>query len=627
MRTTDRRDRSPRGHCGSVTRYLDHAEAGGPSLDIGGSDVPAADDQAEVRVRAHALDDLPRRRDDAPRGRLDPQLRLLGERDHAGHGVRVGDDEDLVDERLDVRERALRDVRRAQRARHGRRCDRHRLAGGQRAGHRVGALGLHTPDTNARVVRPERRCDPGDERAAADAHEHVGQPRRRLSELESDGALPGDHERVVEGVDQRHAAGDELVEERERAGHVLAQPQVGAGRPDALDRAGGRAARHHDRRPHVHARRHVGHGDPVVAAADGDHAGRSLSRVERKELVRNPARLEGPRALQQLELEGDRDPEMRGEPRARDGWGQHDVLGDPLGGGGDVVQAQQRGHPAHGIRHAVGVAEPLISVRELAERVAADAPPVLLDVRWSLEGPDPDGFRAGHIPSARFVDLDAELSGPPGAGGRHPLPDTAAFQAAMRRHGVSDDHEVVIYDAGSGALGAARAWWLLRYMGHRCPSVLDGGLAAWRAADLPLASEPDSEVVPGDFTAEPGTLTVLDADGASDFAQRGTLLDVRVAERFRGEHEPIDSVAGRIPGAVSAPAGELTAEDCTWLSPELLRARFERLGDGPYAAYCGSGVTAAQTILALERAGLRGALYAGSWSDWITDPGRPVKNG
>ena len=276
------------------------------------------------------------------------------------------------------------------------------------------------------------------------------------------------------------------------------------------------------------------------------------------------------------------------------------------------------------LRHALGVTGPLISVRELADRLAAEAQPVLLDVRWSLAGPDPAGFRAGHIPCARFVDLDAELAGRPGPGGRHPLPDTGAFEDAMRRHGVSDDGEVVVYDVGSGAFGAARAWWLLRYMGHRHVCVLDGGLAAWMAADLPLAREPATEIEPGDFTARPGALAVLDAAAAARFAEAATLLDARAPERFRGEHEPIDPVAGHIPGAVNAPASELTTPEGGWHEPERLRAYFESLGPGPYGAYCGSGVTGSQTILALERAGLHGALYAGSWSEWITDPARPI---
>jgi thiosulfate/3-mercaptopyruvate sulfurtransferase len=189
---------------------------------------------------------------------------------------------------------------------------------------------------------------------------------------------------------------------------------------------------------------------------------------------------------------------------------------------------------------------------------------------------------------------------------------------------------VVVYDAAT-SMAAARAWWLLRYFGHSEVSVLNGGLAAWVAAGHPIASGPDEdEVQPGDFAARPGGMTLLEADGAAEVARLGVLLDARAPERFRGEHEPIDPVAGHIPGARNLPTTQNVDESGRFLSPERLRAQLVRrgVGDGiQIGAYCGSGVTAAHEVLALELAGLSSALYVGSWSDWITDPARPVATG
>jgi thiosulfate/3-mercaptopyruvate sulfurtransferase len=253
-------------------------------------------------------------------------------------------------------------------------------------------------------------------------------------------------------------------------------------------------------------------------------------------------------------------------------------------------------------------------------------------VRWQVAtGPDRAGFAAGHLPGACFVDLDRDLAAPVGdqGGGRHPLPAPAAFEAAMRRVGVRADRMVVAYDQAD-ATSAARAWWLLGWFGHPAPRVLDGGLAAWVAAGLPLVTEaPDP--APGDFTARPGGRPVVDADGAAALAGgAGVLLDARAAPRYRGEVEPIDPVAGHIPGALSAPAAGNVDRAGRLLAPGALRGRFERLGvraDRPVGAYCGSGVVAAQQVLALELAGFEAAMYPGSWSDWITDPSRPVAAG
>ena len=280
-----------------------------------------------------------------------------------------------------------------------------------------------------------------------------------------------------------------------------------------------------------------------------------------------------------------------------------------------------------------GVVHPLVDTGALASELAGGAPPVLLDVRWRLGGPPGiDGYRAGHLPGAVFVDLDADLAGPPGAGGRHPLPAAAGFQAAMRRAGVRAGYPVVAYDDGDSTV-AARAWWTLRYFGHDQVRVLDGGLRAWAAAGQPVTTQAPT-VAAGDFTAVPGHLPVLDAAGAAALARSGVLLDARAGERYRGETEPVDPVAGHIPGALSAPTAGNVGADGRFLPPAELRQRFARLGvvlspePGPaVGAYCGSGVTAAHEVLALALAGVQAALYVGSWSGWTADPARPVATG
>jgi thiosulfate/3-mercaptopyruvate sulfurtransferase len=269
----------------------------------------------------------------------------------------------------------------------------------------------------------------------------------------------------------------------------------------------------------------------------------------------------------------------------------------------------------------------LITPEELAGLLAAgEGRPALLDVRWALGGPPGrEEYDRGHVPGAVFVDLDTELAGTPGRGGRHPLPDGGAFEAAMRAAGVRGDRPAVVYDAAS-SMAAARAWWLLRYFGHPDVRVLDGGLAAWMAAGQPVATEAPAPER-GEFTARPGGMPVLDADGAAELASRGVLLDARAPERFRGEQEPIDPVAGHIPGAVNVPSAENVDGEGRFLGPAELRERFAGVGLSDAAglgAYCGSGVTAAHEVLALELAGFPAALYPGSWSEWITDPKRPV---
>ena len=277
---------------------------------------------------------------------------------------------------------------------------------------------------------------------------------------------------------------------------------------------------------------------------------------------------------------------------------------------------------------------PLIEPTVLAGLLHPDTPaerrPTVLDVRWRLGGPSGRaGFDAGHVPGAVFVDLDAELCGPPGAGGRHPLPDPGAVQRVLRAAGVRGDRPVVAYDGGDG-MAAARLWWTLRWAGHPDVRVLDGGFPAWERAGQPVESGA-AAARPGDFTVEGGRMPVLDASGAAAMARDGVLVDARTAARFRGETEPVDPVAGRVPGARSVPYADLVEADGRLRSAADLRSTFARAGIATgtaTGAYCGSGVTAAHTVLAMTVAGIPDpALYVGSWSEWITDPARPVATG
>ncbi|MDN4475741.1 sulfurtransferase [Demequina sp. SYSU T00192] len=270
----------------------------------------------------------------------------------------------------------------------------------------------------------------------------------------------------------------------------------------------------------------------------------------------------------------------------------------------------------------------LISPAELALALASSTPPRLLDVRWALTKPNgADEHAEGHLPGAAYVDLDTELAdiGEP-TRGRHPLPSRDALEASARAWGLNDGDAVVVYDAGHG-FGAARAWWLLRHAGVDV-RILDGGYAAWVLAGLPVET--------GAVAPEPGSIglgwdgmPVIEADDAAAWPARGLLLDARAGERFRGEIEPMDPVAGHIPGAVNAPTSENVGAGGTFLAAAELEARFAQLGvDGrsEVAVYCGSGVTAAHQIAALEIAGFTAALYPGSWSAWAHQ-GRPVETG
>jgi thiosulfate/3-mercaptopyruvate sulfurtransferase len=257
---------------------------------------------------------------------------------------------------------------------------------------------------------------------------------------------------------------------------------------------------------------------------------------------------------------------------------------------------------------------PLIAVDELS-RVLAEDGCTVLDVRYQMGGPSGLGeYAAGHVPGAVYVDLDTALAGPPGSRGRHPLPEVAVFEEAMRAAGVSDDRPVVVYDDWAGR-AAARCWWLLRWAGHRDV----------RGA-LPVSTEqPTPER--GDFTATPGQLAVLEPDDVLAFAEANVLVDARSPERFRGEVEPVDPVAGHIPGAVNVPTGANLDEDGRFRSADELAEAYAAAGDRPVAAYCGSGVTAAHDILAMAVAGIDAALYPGSWSEWVADANRPVATG
>ena len=265
--------------------------------------------------------------------------------------------------------------------------------------------------------------------------------------------------------------------------------------------------------------------------------------------------------------------------------------------------------------------------------LVSDIPPgsTLLDVRWELGWPPGAGrerYLEGHIPGATFVDLETALAGPPGEGGRHPLPSAEVFGEAMRAAGVSTDRPVVVYDGGT-SMAAARAWWLLRYFGHPRVFVLDGGFSGWSAGGHAIERGVVA-VEPGDFEPRAGGMPLLDASGAAAVARGGVLLDARAPARFRGEQEPVDPVAGHIPGAVNVPGTELLRPEGGLLDAEGLRERFACAGvrNGvDVGAYCGSGVTAALEVLALEVAGYSAALYVGSWSDWIRDPSRPVATG
>ncbi|MGO4955719.1 sulfurtransferase [Luteococcus sp. Sow4_B9] len=279
----------------------------------------------------------------------------------------------------------------------------------------------------------------------------------------------------------------------------------------------------------------------------------------------------------------------------------------------------------------------LICAEELRGLIASDAEsPLVVDVRYRLGQPDfgREQYRAGHIAGSVFVDVETGLSSPRSdrEGGRHPLPGQEKFQAVMRRAGLHRNQPVVAVDAGDH-LAAARLWWLLRHHGHPAVRVLDGGIPAWTAAGgelVPEAANPSDTdgAGEGDFVATAGRLPVVTADEIPGLLAAGRrLVDVRAAERFRGQREPIDPVAGHIPGAENRPAAELLAQSGGFVDRAELHRLLGDLREGD-ALSCGSGLTATQVMLAAEIAGVEGlSLYAGSWSDWITNGARGIAVG
>jgi thiosulfate/3-mercaptopyruvate sulfurtransferase len=270
---------------------------------------------------------------------------------------------------------------------------------------------------------------------------------------------------------------------------------------------------------------------------------------------------------------------------------------------------------------------------------------LVLDCRFDLAAPGAgrEAYLRGHIPGARYLDLNRDLSAPvSAASGRHPLPDPQALAALLASAGLGPDTQAVVYDESNGSF-AARAWWLLRWLGHSKVAVLDGGMSAWLHARGALESGEPARRAPGQSAGvsagTPGAVqvdhrAVLGTDQviAALDNPRTLLIDARAAERFAGAVEPIDPVAGHIPGAANHPFSANLRADGRFLPPEELERRWrDRLGGASPAdviAMCGSGVTACHNLLALEHAGFAGAkLYAGSWSEWIRDPGRPVARG
>ena len=266
---------------------------------------------------------------------------------------------------------------------------------------------------------------------------------------------------------------------------------------------------------------------------------------------------------------------------------------------------------------------PLVSAGWLADHLDEVR---VIDFRWYLDDASKGRkvYEAGHIPGAVFVDLE-DVTGHEGAG-RHPLPTVAQLQDAMRRAGVNRADRVVIYDDNGGG-SAARLWWLLLRHGHPFAAILDGGIGAWTGPQPTEAANPplgDIELTDAD------PLDVLSADEVAQLPDGITLIDVRAPERYTGENEPIDPVAGHIPGAVNAFWQDNLAPDGRYLPADELRAKYEALGvrGGNAVVYCGSGVTSCQTLVALELAGLAPArMYAGSWSDWSSRGDVPVATG
>jgi len=276
----------------------------------------------------------------------------------------------------------------------------------------------------------------------------------------------------------------------------------------------------------------------------------------------------------------------------------------------------------------------LISTADLAARLD-DPALVILDARHDLMQPETWGeaeYRAGHIPGARFVHVDHDLSAPKtGTNGRHPLPPPATAAATFGRLGIDAGKQVVAYDQGGGMF-AARLWWMLRWLGHDAVALLDGGFAKWTRERRPVTTATPA-ARPTTFAIRHVGATASADDVLASLADHSlTLVDARTPERFRGETEPMDPVAGHIPGALNRPYAQNLTADGTWKSAAQLREEFGALlaatPPDKVVNHCGSGVTAGHNILAMEIAGLAGSrLYPGSWSEWVADPARPVARG
>jgi thiosulfate/3-mercaptopyruvate sulfurtransferase len=278
----------------------------------------------------------------------------------------------------------------------------------------------------------------------------------------------------------------------------------------------------------------------------------------------------------------------------------------------------------------------LISAAELAAHLD-DTNWVVVDCRHDLANPNAgrDGYAIAHIPGAQFAHLDSDLSGAKRDAqgrfrGRHPLPERAALVEALRALGIGDDTQVVAYDA-HGGMFAARLWWLLRWLGHPAVAVLDGGLASWQAQGLPLVATTAAKVR-GAISDKAALVATVDADAvlANIASGQRTVIDARAPDRYRGENETLDPVGGHIPGAKNRFFKDNLQAEGRFKDPAQIKADFAQLFTDPAAAImqCGSGVTACHNLLALEVAGLSGAaLYPGSWSEWCSDPSRPVHTG
>ncbi len=256
---------------------------------------------------------------------------------------------------------------------------------------------------------------------------------------------------------------------------------------------------------------------------------------------------------------------------------------------------------------------------------------VVFDCRFVLGSPAAGGlaYRDGHIPGARFMDVDTDLSAPPGpADGRHPLPDVQGFVEKLRNWGVGNHSQVVVYDGDKGPF-AARAWWTLQWLGHTETALLEGGLAGWVDAGYPISTdEPDCS--PGSFSGTPNPDMVVNVQEVEGMLRKDcvSLLDARPNPRYRGEGENIDPYGGHIPGSLSFFWGENLDENSRFLPPEVLRQRFAPMAEKEIVHSCGSGVTACHNVLAMEIAGFpRPRLYVGSWSEWIRSEERPRATG